>query len=266
VLRSLANEDALKSLDGPASLAPQVADVYAQFSALLALAKEHFDEELGGKLLLYGQLDARGAAVALAANIAGAATLGVDADSERLRQGIRHGFCDFVVNHFDEALRILKNELRKKQPVSVCLEGDLEAALSEAVKRGLQPDLLALTGKSDAIETLIERGAIPFGQKSGLETKLEEITWAAETSAALWLPKVDALAAQVLPAGDERSRWLKLASRYLGRTMAGEHYLQMTPGEAGGFSELVAGATASGSIGTKITIQRVESQARQRQR
>src|SRR5271155_5872297 len=116
-----------------------------------SLANERFQGELGGKLLLFGRLDADGAAVALAANISGAATLGVDADSERLRQGIRRGFCDFVVNNLDEALRILKNEIRKKRPVSVCLEGDLVATLQEAVERGLQPDLLALPTTTDAV-------------------------------------------------------------------------------------------------------------------
>ncbi len=263
---SLDNEDSPEKVSTSTSLVPGVAEVYACFSALTALAKQRFDGELGGKLLLYGPLDAYGAAVALAANIAGAATLGVEADSERLRQGIRQGFCDFVVNHFDEALRILKNEVRKKQPVSVCLEGDLMTTLAEAVERGVQPDLLAVSEESTAIDTLIQRGAIPFGQESGLVAKSEEITWTAESSAALWLPKVDALAAQVLPSGDERSRWLKLAPRYLGRTMAGQHYLRMTTEEAEHFGRLVAEAMASGSIGTKITIQRRESQLLQRPR
>jgi len=207
----------------------------------------------------------RGAALALAANIAGAASLGVDADSEWLRHGIRHGFCDFLVNSLNEARRILKNEVRKKQPVSVCLEGDLAATLVEAVERGLQPDLLVVTEKSAAIKTLIQRGAIALDQGPRPETQSEEITWTAESAAALWRPKVDALAAQVLSA-EERSRWLKLAPRYLGRTTAGKHYLQMTAAEADQFAALASDAMASGTIGTTITIQRQEQQPHQRPR
>ena len=253
---SLGNELPPTQLLAPASLIPGVPDVYAHFCALIALARERFQGELGGKLLLFGQLDAQGAAVTLAANIAGAAALGVDADSERLRQGIRHGFCDFVVNNLDEALRILKNEIRKKRPVSVCLEGDLAATLQEAVERGLQPDLLALPGTTDAVETFIQRGAIVID--SGLAPHILplSVTWTAESAPPLWLPKVDALAVRVLPNGDERSRWLKLTPRYLGRTMAGQHYLQMTAEEAEQFETLVADAMASGAIGTKIMIQR----------
>jgi urocanate hydratase len=254
---SFGDEPPPTQLDSPASLIPEVPDVYAYFYALVAFAKGHFNGELGGKLLLYGQLDAQGAAISLAANIAGAATLGVDAGSERLRQGIRHGFCDFVVNNLDEALRILKNEVRKKQPVSVCLEGNLAATVREAVERGLQPDLLALPAMTNGAEILIERGAIvvdgPISNAS-----LIDVTWTAESAPPLWLPKVDAHAIQVLPGGDERSRWLKLAPRYLGRTMAGQRYLQMTTAEAEQFSILVADAMASGAIGTKITIRRQE--------
>jgi urocanate hydratase len=235
---------------------PEIAEVYARFAALAALAKERFGGELGGKLLLYGRLDAYGAAVALAANIAGAATLGVDGDSERLRQGIRRGFCDFVVNHLDEALRILKNEVRKKQPVSVCLEGDLASTLAEAVERGLQPDLLACADGADAARVLVERGAISLGQSPQPEAGREEVHWTAESAAALWLPKADALAARALPVGDERLRWLKFAPRYLGRTMGGRRYLRMEAEEAERFAALVAEAMCSGAMGTTITIER----------
>jgi urocanate hydratase len=263
---SLHNEVSRAPLGSSASLIPEIADVYAHFTALVALAKERFHGELGGKLLLFGQLDVQGAAIALAANIAGAAMLGVDSDLERLRQGIRHGFCDFLVNSLDEALRILKNEVRKKQPVSVCLEGDLATILTEAVDRGLQPDLLAVAEKSAAVETLIQRGAIALDQNPESKNQSQEITWTAESAGARWLPKVDALAAQVLPAGDERLRWLRLAPRYLGRTIGRRHYLRTTAEEAERFAALVAEAMISGAIATKITIERQGPQPHPRPR
>jgi urocanate hydratase len=250
----------LPQLHSAAALIPEVPHVYDRFAEIVALAKDRFDGELGGKLLLYGQLNAEGAAVALAANIAGAATLGVDADAERLRHGIRNGMCDFVVNHLDEALRILKNEVRKKQPVSVCLEGDFAEILHEAVERGLQPDLLAVRveeGSQDDAElrVLVERGAIVLNNAEA-KTSFAEVTWTAESAAAMWLPKADLLAAEVLPGGDERSRWLKLAPRYLGRAMANRRYLRMSDEELADFQTRVTAAVASGAIGTAITIQR----------
>ncbi len=257
---SLGNELPPTQLDSPASLIPEVPDVYAHFSRSIALAKEHFNGELGGKLLLYGQLDAQGAAVTLAANIAGAATLGVDADPERLRQGIRHGFCDFVVNNLDEALRILKNEIRKKQPVSVCLEGDLAATLQRGVERGLQPDLLALPAKdrrvrkysSSVVQSLSTAGSfrMSFVDSRQLDRRVGSGALAA---------KVDGLAAQVLPEGDERSRWLKFAPSLSG---ANDGRTTLSPDDRRRSRAVrqssVADATMSGAIGTKITIQRRE--------
>jgi hypothetical protein len=238
------------------SIVPEAARVYAIFTALSALAQEHFHGQLGGKLLLYRPMDREGAAVALAGNIAGAATLGVDSEDDRLKQGLRHGFCDFLVNNLDEALRILKNEVRKQQPVSVCLEADFAATLREAIERGLQPDILAFTEHREYCAILLERGAIQLDLEKFSESLSGWTTWTAKNSAALWLPKVDALASEVLPAGDFRLRWLKFAPRYLGRSMAGERHVVMAAEEAERFSTLVGQGMTSGAIGTEIDIHR----------
>ncbi len=232
--------------------------MYAWFSALTHLSKEHFSGALGGKLLLYGPLDAEGAAVGLGGNIAGLATLSVDEDGERLKQGVRAGFCDFLVNNLDEALRILKNEVRKRQPVSVCLQCELAATLEEVTERGVQPDLLALLPQGTDTAVLVERGAIWVdaleAEARGGVSSLVEVVWTATSAAALWLPKVDVLAGSVLPPGDARVVWLKLAPRYLGRPMAVRRYLRMTAEEAERFSALVAESVASGEIGTAINV------------
>ena len=62
-----------------------------------------------------------GRALLLAGNIAGAASLAVTADAAAQKQSIRDGVADFLVNSLDEALRILKNEVRKREPVAVCV-------------------------------------------------------------------------------------------------------------------------------------------------
>src|SRR5580692_3986364 len=74
---------------------------------------------LGGKLVWTAGLDERGCALMRAANIAGAASLGCTADPAALRHANREGVADFLVTSLDEALRILKNEIRKQQTVSV---------------------------------------------------------------------------------------------------------------------------------------------------
>ena len=60
-----------------------------------------------------------------AANIAGAASLSATADVATQKQAIRDGVVDFLVTSLDEAARILKNEIRKRQPVAVCVVCEL---------------------------------------------------------------------------------------------------------------------------------------------
>ena len=52
---------------------------------------------------------------------AGAATLTASASAEAGKQAMREGVVDFLVTTLDEALRILKNEVRKHETVAVCV-------------------------------------------------------------------------------------------------------------------------------------------------
>jgi len=72
-----------------------------------------------GALILAIGLGPRGAAVSTAGNIAGAACLAIDPRPEACRAALLSGACDFIVNTVDEALRILKNQIRQRRPVSV---------------------------------------------------------------------------------------------------------------------------------------------------
>src|SRR5690348_12216796 len=107
-----------------------------------------------GKLVLVRGLDAEGRAASVASSIAGAACLALDSRAEVCRATLRAGACDFVVNSVDEALRILKNEIRKRKPVSVAVAMPEAAALEELLGRGVAPEayILTSTDATDAIE------------------------------------------------------------------------------------------------------------------
>ncbi len=89
----------------------------------------------------------------------GAAFLGVEMDAEKIKRRIRAGHCDICVNDLDEALRILKNAVRQKQPVSVGLVGNSAEIIPELARRGVVPDLL--TDQTSAHDPL--NGYIPAG-------------------------------------------------------------------------------------------------------
>ena len=100
-----------------------------------------------------------GGAQPLAATMTGAAFLGIDVDAERIKKRLKTGYCDFMVTTLDEALRILKNALRKKENVSVGLVGNCADIIPELAERGVLPDIL--TDQTSAHDPL--NGYVPNG-------------------------------------------------------------------------------------------------------
>lgn len=217
--------------------------------------------EWGGGLIVACGLGPEGAALAMAANIAGAACLSIEPQPDVLKGALRSGACDFIVNNVDEALRAMKNEIRKCQPLSVGLMGDRLHVLQELVERGVQPELLAdcsgdlnvLTADEgggsyrEALQRLRIQGALLVDFTPGLthenavdawavlESYVADREWAmrsfrAESAAALMA--FDARALSLLVEEDVlRSRWLRSVSRILQRQRPFHRVLWLTPEE-----------------------------------
>jgi len=97
----------------------------------------------------------------------GGAFLGIDADPERIKRRVKTGYCDVMVTSLDEALRILKNAVRKGEAASVGLVGNCADLIPELARRGVVPDLL--TDQTSAHDPL--GGYVP--NKMTLEQSLE---------------------------------------------------------------------------------------------
>src|SRR5213082_139924 len=133
--------------------------VQGTFETFAAAGEKHFGGELSGKLIVSGGMGGMGGAQPLAATMTGAAFLGIDVDPERIKKRLRTGYCDFMVNTLDEALRILKNAIRKKEAVSVGLVGNCADVVPELAQRGVVPDILTdQTSAHDPLNGYIPRG------------------------------------------------------------------------------------------------------------
>jgi urocanate hydratase len=209
------------------------------YTVLIESAMADRDAGLSGKLLYAGELDAEGRALIAAANIAGAETLAATADRAAQKQAMRDGIADFLVVSLDEALRILKNQLRKREPVAVCVgaaHGDIER---EMLARGVLPDLL----RSAAV-----------GQGSGANLPAL-LTWSVASAPAQWLTQLDAIALECLDADDwVARRWLRLAPRYVGRMAQGIRALACSQRVASSFIERVQRQVERGAIGAPVEI------------
>ena len=140
------------------------------YETFAAAARKHFGGDLAGKLVVSGGMGGMGGAQPLAATLNGGAYLGIDVDPERIKRRVRSGYCDVMVNDLDEALRILKNAVRKKEAASVGLVGNCADVIPELARRGVVPDLL--TDQTSAHDPL--NGYIPTGLTTEQATELRK--------------------------------------------------------------------------------------------
>ena len=199
-----------------------IAQVERIYAALIAAAGPDQESGLGGKLLYACELDSEGRALAAAGNIAGAATLAASADNAALRQATRDGIIDFQVTSLDEALRILKNEIRKRQPVAVAVSVASKTIVKEMLDRGVLPDLLPPLPQSSP-----ERPEFAAFRAQGAQhiqpppscPGSRFLIWPIPAEFLQRPADFDALLLHHLPADDHAARrWLRLSPRYLGPT------------------------------------------------
>ncbi len=187
----------------------------------------------------------------VAANIAGAASLAATADTAAQKQAIHDGVADFLVTSLDEALRILKNEIRKRETVSVCIAADPHAVEAEMIERGVLPDLLA-PGTTFAQGR--HRLDPPMPSRDSVS-----LSWSVAASPARWLPKIDAMAIDCL--GSEATiaalsarRWLRLAPRYLGRLANNLRLLRCSRPLADAIRMRIESAVLAGEIDVPVRV------------
>jgi urocanate hydratase len=129
------------------------------YETFASAARQHFGGSLSGKLVVTGGMGGMGGAQPLAATMNGAAFLGIDVDPERIKRRVKTGYCDVMVTSLDEALRILKNAVRKGEATSVGLVGNCADLIPEMAKRGVVPDILTdQTSAHDPIGGYVPNG------------------------------------------------------------------------------------------------------------
>jgi urocanate hydratase len=221
---------------------------------------------LAGACIVSDSLAGAAAALPLASAIAGACFLGMDGDVELAHAMLRQGRCDFVVNSLDEALRILKNELRQKKPVSVCLAGSVAENIQQMAERGVAPDLLMQAGAdqpSPATQRLVESGAI-FCRSDSVDELLarpanhhgEIARWTLPHGTAAMLARLDSVALALLPAADrQRRRWLEAAQRYVPREGPPSRIASFSHVEQERFLDAVCARIMSGEVLPPVAVE-----------
>jgi len=211
------------------------------------------DPGFGGKLLYAGEVDEEGRAITIAGNVAGCATLTATADPADQKRAVRESIVDFFVNSLDEALRILKNEIRKRATVAVCVDLSTDEMEREMRERGVLPDLK----RADALEKQFNVWAarnVWLTQGEPMQAAAT-VAWAVDSLPAKWLPRFDAIALECLQPGDVwNRRWIERSPRYLGRAASSLRVVCADREFAAHFVEISRIAVKNGDINTAAMI------------
>jgi len=155
-------------------------------------------ESWAGRLVFTAGEGSSATGLPAAVSIAGGCTLALDPDASAVKATFRQGGIDFVVNTLDEAVRVLKNEIRQHKPLSVALIAPLHPTLDEMAARGIQPDLDLTAPREDLLT--------PW---------LAARNWSEVTVPAPSLRILDAQLLEMLPTDDTvRRRWLQRIGHY----------------------------------------------------
>ncbi len=129
------------------------------YETLAAAAARHFGGTLGGTLTLTAGLGGMGGAQPLAVTMNEGVAIVVEVDPDRIRRRLDTKYVDTMTESLDEALRLAREAMKKKQPLSIALLGNAADVLPEFVRRGITPDIL--TDQTSAHDEL--NGYVPHG-------------------------------------------------------------------------------------------------------
>ncbi len=153
--------------------------VQGTYETFVELGRQHYNGHLAGRWILTAGLGGMGGAQPLAATLAGASMLAVEAQDSRIEKRLQTAYLDRRATTLDEALAIIETSHRGGKPVSVGLLGNAAEVFPEILRRGIRPD--AVTDQTSAHDPV--NGYVPAGW-SIAAWEAKRVTHPAEVAAA----------------------------------------------------------------------------------
>jgi len=140
------------------------------YETLAAVAKEHFQGSLKGKLVLSAGLGEMGGAQPLAVTMNDGVALIVEIDEKAIERRLKHGYLEDWTDDLTEAVDIAQQAKEEGTPKSIGLLGNAAEVHPELVRRGFIPDVV--TDQTSAHDPL--NGYYPAGLSKEEADELRE--------------------------------------------------------------------------------------------
>ena len=140
------------------------------FETFAEAARQHFDGNLQGKLVVTGGLGGMGGAQPLAATMNGGTFLAAEIDGNRIQKRLDTKYCDEMTDDIDYAIDTAIKWREGKIAKSMAVKANIIDLLNRLIERNITPDLL--TDQTSAHDPLI--GYIPKGFSNSKADKLRK--------------------------------------------------------------------------------------------
>ncbi|RBO99024.1 urocanate hydratase [Pseudochrobactrum asaccharolyticum] len=116
--------------------------IQGTYEIFMRIAEQSFNNNLAGRLILTAGLGGMGGAQPLAGRMAGAVTLCVEIDQERIQKRKDIGFLDVIAKDLDDALAQVKTAMAEKRAVSIGVHGNAADLYEQILERNIIPDIV----------------------------------------------------------------------------------------------------------------------------
>ncbi|MEN3259839.1 urocanate hydratase [Sodalis endosymbiont of Spalangia cameroni] len=137
--------------------------VQGTYETFAEAGRQHYNSDLSGKWILTAGLGGMGGAQPLAGVLAGASVLAIECQESRIDFRLRTRYLDRKAYSIDEALALIEQACRDKQPISVGLLGNAAEIMPELARRAAEggPRPHIVTDQTSAHDPL--NGYLPAG-------------------------------------------------------------------------------------------------------
>ncbi|MEN3234126.1 urocanate hydratase [Methylobacterium ajmalii] len=160
--------------------------VQGTYETFVEMSRQHYAGDLSGRWILTAGLGGMGGAQTLAATMAGASCLAVEAQASRIEFRLRTGYVDVQARDLDHALELIEESRRTKIPRSVALLGNAADVFGELYARGVRPDCVTdQTSAHDPVNGYLPAGWTVAEWEARRETDPAAVAAAAKRSMAV---------------------------------------------------------------------------------
>ncbi|KTS42528.1 urocanate hydratase [Methylobacterium indicum] len=160
--------------------------VQGTYETFVEMGRQHYAGDLSGRWILTAGLGGMGGAQTLAATMAGASCLAVEAQASRIEFRLRTGYVDVQARDLDHALALIEESRRTKTPRSVALLGNAAEIFGELYARGVRPDCVTdQTSAHDPVNGYLPAGWTVAEWEARRETDPAAVAAAAKRSMAV---------------------------------------------------------------------------------